>query len=89
VFPDDPSAQARIMQGLITGVGFLGGGAILKKSHSVSGTATAASIWATAGVGAAVAYDRFEIALVLAAATFAMLRWLKPLKGAVSGDPDS
>lgn len=86
LFTEDPTAESRILQGLITGIGFLGGGAILKRGASVSGTATAASLWATAAVGAAVAYDRYEIALVLTGATFATLRWLTPLKGVVNGD---
>ncbi|HZO54085.1 MAG TPA: MgtC/SapB family protein, partial [Bryobacteraceae bacterium] len=37
--------QSRILQGLITGIGFIGGGAILKTQNSVRGTATAASLW--------------------------------------------
>ena len=88
LFGSDPGAEARIMQGLVTGIGFLGGGAILKRGATVSGTATAASLWATAAVGAAVAYDRYEIALVLTAATFATLRWLTPFKEMVNGDDD-
>src|SRR4051812_38457477 len=40
-------AQSRVLQGLVTGIGFIGGGAILKSQHSVHGTATAASIWNT------------------------------------------
>src|SRR5512133_1926661 len=40
-----PDAASRIMQGLVTGIGFIGGGAILKDRGSVSGTATAASVW--------------------------------------------
>ena len=84
LFGGDPSEESRVLQGLITGIGFLGGGAILKRGATVSGTATAASLWATAAVGAAVAYDRYEIALVLAAATFATLRWMTPLKGMVN-----
>ena len=47
-------AQARLLEGLITGVGFIGGGAILKKGSKASGTATAASLWATGALGAAV-----------------------------------
>ena len=42
--------QARILQGLMTGMGFLGGGAILKEGANVKGTATAASISALASV---------------------------------------
>lgn len=43
--------QARILEGLITGVCFIGGGAILKHGTQALGTATAASLWATARSG--------------------------------------
>ena len=45
---------ARVIYGLMTGIGFIGGGAILKNGGRVSGTATAASIWNTGAVGLAV-----------------------------------
>ncbi|MFW6042391.1 MAG: MgtC/SapB family protein [Chloroflexota bacterium] len=77
---NDPDAHARIIQGLMTGVGFIGGGAILKGDGDVSGTATAASIWATGAVGAATAYGRVEIALLISLLNFAMLRLLQPVK---------
>ena len=80
-FAADPGAQARIVQGLMTGIGFIGGGAILKGSAEegpVTGIATAASIWNTGAIGAAVAFRRFEIAVVLSAANFLILRYLKP-----------
>jgi len=94
---DDPNAQARIIQGLMTGIGFIGGGAILKDNGSVRGTATAASIWGTGVIGAAVAYSRFEIAIVVSLLTFLLLRGLQPLKGRLDNahnqdsdpDPDS
>lgn len=72
--------HSRMLQGLATGIGFIGGGAILKSSNRVTGTATAASIWAMGAMGAAVAYRRLEIAVLLALVTFATLRWLMPLK---------
>jgi putative Mg2+ transporter-C (MgtC) family protein len=80
VFAGDLGAQARIIQGLVTGVGFLGGGAIVKKGVTVRGTATAASIWTTAAMGAATAYDRWEIALLLSLSTFAVLTLAQPFK---------
>src|SRR5215218_5232517 len=42
-----PEGTARIIEGLMTGMGFIGGGAILKDNGSVRGTATAASLWST------------------------------------------
>ncbi|WP_018948849.1 MgtC/SapB family protein [Thioalkalivibrio sp. ALMg11] len=76
---ESPDAQARIMQGLITGIGFIGGGAILKSGGSVEGTATAASLWATGAIGLAVAAHPLEIAILISLATFLTLRYLKPL----------
>jgi len=73
-------AESRVWQGLLTGIGFIGSGAILKTGGSVRGTATAASIWSTAAVGAAVAYGNYDIAIVLSVANFAVLRWLAPFK---------
>jgi len=86
VFGDDGSAHARLLQGLMTGVGFLGGGAILKNGNRVHGTATAASIWGTAAIGAAAAHGRFEIAIVLSALCFVLLRFMKPLKSDEKAD---
>jgi putative Mg2+ transporter-C (MgtC) family protein len=61
-----PEAQARVIEGLITGVGFIGGGAILRQRASVHGTATAASLWATGAVGVASALDAYEVAGLIA-----------------------
>lgn len=82
-FHGDAGANTRLMQGLIGGLGFLGGGAILKKEGSVSGMATAASIWTTGAIGAATAFQRFEIAITLSVFTFATLRVGAGLKQAV------
>jgi putative Mg2+ transporter-C (MgtC) family protein len=78
VFGGSIQAEARLLQGLITGIGFLGGGVIVHEGIDVEGTATAASIWNTAAIGAAVAYGRLEIALVLAGANFLLLLVLTP-----------
>ena len=83
---DSSGAEARVIQGLMTGMGFIGGGAILKHGGKVQGTATAASLWATGAIGLAVASHRFEIAVLISAATFLTLRFLKPI--AASQDDD-
>lgn len=72
--------SSRILQGLIAGIGFIGGGAILKSTQKVRGTATAASIWNTGVIGSAVALDQFEVAIVLALLNLITLRLLWPLK---------
>lgn len=73
---DDAAAQARVIQGLMSGIGFLGAGAILKEGASVRGTATAASIWMTGALGAAAAHGKYEVAVVLSVAAFLILRLL-------------
>lgn len=73
-------AQARIIQGLMTGIGFVGGGAIIKHEGSVRGTATAVSIWTTGALGAAAAFGRYDIALIIGLLNFLVLRLLTPLK---------
>lgn len=78
VFGNSSEAQARILQGLMTGIGFIGGGAILKHGADVRGIATAASIWNTGAVGAAVAFARYEIAIMLSLINFVTLRLLTP-----------
>lgn len=84
-FPGDAGAQARIVQGLMTGIGFIGGGAILKDSGkgTVHGIATAASIWGVGAIGAATALRRLELAILLSVCNYAILRWLRPAVEAV------
>jgi putative Mg2+ transporter-C (MgtC) family protein len=72
--------QSRVIQGLVAGIGFIGGGAILKAEGNVHGTATAASIWNTGVVGAAVAQQRYWLAATLAFLNLFALRVLLPLK---------
>ena len=77
---NSPEALARIIEGLITGMGFIGGGAILRREDSVKGTATAASLWITGAVGVAVGLGSYDVALMLSIATVLTLWCLPPLK---------
>lgn len=79
-------SHARLLYGLMTGIGFIGGGSILKEGGSVSGTATAASIWNTGAIGAAVAWQRYEIAIALSVVNFALLRFGGSAKGLMPSD---
>lgn len=81
----DANAQARVLQGLVAGIGFIGGGAILRSRDEsyVTGTATAAAVWATGAVGASVAYGRLDIAVCVSLLTFATFRWVTPIKGVI------
>jgi len=69
-------AQARIVAGLMTGMGFIGGGAILKTAAGVRGTATAASLWSTGVIGASVAHGFYEIAVLISTLNFLTLQFL-------------
>ena len=73
-------AMARIIEGLITGMGFIGGGAILRKEDAVQGTATAASLWVTGAIGIAVGLGNYDLALMLTITTALTLWLLPPLK---------
>ncbi len=75
-----PESYSRMLQGMITGIGFIGGGAILRDKGGVTGMATAASVWNIGIVGAAVGLGLFHIAVVLAAINLITLKVLTPLK---------
>ena len=72
--------QSRVLQGLITGIGFVGGGAILREGVTVRGTATAASVWNAGVIGASVAMQHYGIAITLSLLNLFTLRALLPLK---------
>jgi len=73
-------AQGRVMYGVITGIGFIGGGAIVKEANRVGGTATAAGIWITGAIGISVAYSRYEIALTLSLFSFLIFQFFSYFK---------
>src|SRR5690349_18216589 len=85
---DQPEAMARIVEGIITGMGFIGGGAILRLKDSVKGTATAASLWATGAMGTAVGLGSYDVAIVLSLITLLTLWFLSPLKTELVQEPD-
>jgi putative Mg2+ transporter-C (MgtC) family protein len=69
------NAVSRIIQGLLAGIGFLGGGAILKSAseREIHGLTTAAGIWFAAVVGVCVGLGRIGIALMGTLLAFAIL----------------
>lgn len=82
----DTAAQSRLLQGMITGIGFIGGGAILKEGATIKGTATAASVWNAGVIGAAVAMNHYGTAITLALLNLFTLRALLPLKRKLDRD---
>jgi putative Mg2+ transporter-C (MgtC) family protein len=56
---------ARTLRALMTGIGFIGGGAIVKHVRDVRGIATGAAVWNTGAIGASVAHGLYLFALAL------------------------
>jgi putative Mg2+ transporter-C (MgtC) family protein len=70
----------RMSQGIMTGIGFLGAGVIMKEGFSVRGLTTAASIWITAAIGILVGvgfYFPALLATVLTLGTLSVFRWIE------------
>ena len=72
--------QSRVIQGLIGGIGFIGGGTILKSGLTVHGTATAASILMTAVIGVCVAQHLYVMATALSILSLVTLRLFQAWK---------
>jgi len=66
----DPS---RIAAQIVTGIGFLGGGVIFRQGDYVSGLTTAATLWATAAVGVAIAFGLYIIGILTGILIFLLL----------------
>lgn len=62
-----------IAAGVVTGVGFLGAGVIMKDNGSIVGLTTAATLWATASIGLAVGYGMYILAMLVAFLVFGLL----------------
>lgn len=70
----------RMAQGIMTGIGFLGAGVIIKEGLTVRGLTTAASIWMTAAIGIVIGMGFYEAALystLITVVTLSMFRWLE------------
>jgi putative Mg2+ transporter-C (MgtC) family protein len=70
----------RMAQGIMTGIGFVGAGAIIKEGYSVRGLTTAASIWITSAIGILTGigfYFAAALGTVLALGTLSLFRWVE------------
>lgn len=72
-------SQSRVVANIVTGVGFLAGGVILRQGANVTGLNTAATIWATAAVGALAGLGHYAHAFMGAAAVVVFNLALQPL----------
>ena len=75
--------QSRIAAQIVTGVGFLGAGAIFRDGAFVSGLTTAAGLWVVASIGMAAGSGSYELAVIGTAVTLATLYGLRAIDGAV------
>jgi putative Mg2+ transporter-C (MgtC) family protein len=80
-------ALSRVVQGLVTGIGFLGAGAILKleASYEIKGLTTAAGIWMTAAIGVAIGVGRLGTAAIATALAWFVLAVLIRLDQRIDG----
>ena len=79
----------RVVSGVIGGIGFLGAGSIIQSRGQVQGLTTAASIWASAGLGIACGLGLYDLAGALFAMMIIVLVVLSSLKGEVLPEKDS
>jgi putative Mg2+ transporter-C (MgtC) family protein len=82
----DAASQSRILVGVMTGIGFIGGGSIVKEADSVHGTATAASLWNMGAIGAAVAFGNYGLAVLLSIINYVTLLLMSSLEKRVKKD---
>lgn len=74
----DPS---RIASQIVTGIGFLGAGAIIRTGGSIHGLTTAATVWVNAAIGVAVGGGEYHLAAIATGVTLGVLLVLHPLEG--------
>ncbi|UCG35241.1 MAG: MgtC/SapB family protein [Candidatus Omnitrophota bacterium] len=72
-----PLDPARIAAGVVTGIGFLGAGTIIRSSERVGGLTTAASVWVSGGIGLAVGCGYISAAAVVTVLAIIALYFLK------------
>lgn len=86
VFPVglDPS---RNIQGIVTGIGFLGAGVIMKEGFTISGLTTAASLWASSAIGILVGVGFYAAAILLAMLSAACMIWVYKLESWLPSRP--
>ena len=74
----------RIIANIVTGIGFLGAGIILREGGNVRGITTAATIWAVAAIGVAITLELYLLALVATPLVFLILE-MRPVSDFLSG----
>ena len=81
---DADADPGRIAAQIVTGIGFLGAGAIMRTGSGVQGLTTAATVWVNAAVGVAAGGGEYHLAFIATAITLAALLVLQPLEGLIA-----
>jgi putative Mg2+ transporter-C (MgtC) family protein len=71
---------SRVIQGIVTGIGFLCAGVIMREGFNISGLTTAASLWAASVIGILVGVGFYAAAIALAALSAFSMMWISRLE---------
>lgn len=82
--PTDPT---RVIQGIVTGIGFLGAGVIMKEGLSISGLTTAASIWSSSAIGVLVGIGFYSAAILLTLLSATLMMWASRIENWLPSRP--
>jgi putative Mg2+ transporter-C (MgtC) family protein len=69
----DPGSISRTLQGLLSGIGFLGGAVIFKSGYDVKGVKAAAAVWITGAIGLAIGTSYWWLGITVGVVTFAVM----------------
>jgi putative Mg2+ transporter-C (MgtC) family protein len=83
---DGPSGQADIFYGVLSGIGFVGAGAIMKSTDHAAGMSTAVSLWVAGAIGAGAAFGQSLLSASLAFLS-ALALWAPSLLKRKRGTP--
>jgi len=85
------SDPGRVAAQIVTGIGFLGAGAIMRTDSGIHGLTTAATVWVNAAVGVAAGAGRYHLAVIATIITLGALLLLRPIEPLIEkrfGTPD-
>jgi putative Mg2+ transporter-C (MgtC) family protein len=81
------SDPTRVIQGVVTGIGFLGAGVIMKDGFNISGLTTAASLWASSAIGVLVGVGFYAAAILLTVLSATCMMWVSKIEGWLPSRP--
>jgi len=82
-----PADPTRVVQGIVTGVGFLGAGVIMKDGMTISGLTTAASIWTSCAIGILVGIGFYGAAILLAGLASVCMMYMSRIEKLLPAHP--